>query len=72
MNKAPRVKAPASYCVSYKLDANGNKVDAKVFSPSNRKPNRRKMSEADKVEIADKLAGPHKLTAADLKPLFAD
>lgn len=54
--RKPRISSAASYCVSYKLDENGNKVGAHVFTPSNRKPNRRKLSQADKVEIADKLA----------------
>lgn len=70
--KSPKVRQSASYCVSYKLDEDGNKVDAHVFSPNKRKPNRRKMSEADTVELQDKIAQGHHLTAADLAPVFAD
>lgn len=46
-------KATWSECVSYKLDENGNKIEAKIFRP--RKPNRRKLSEADKVEALDRI-----------------
>lgn len=50
--RKPRITAGASYCVSYKLDENGNKVGAHVFTPGNRKPNRRKLSAEDKADIA--------------------
>jgi len=48
-----RNKATWSECVSYKLDENGNKIEAHIFRP--RKPNRRKLSEADKVEALDRI-----------------
>jgi len=70
--KSPKVRQSASHCVSYKLDDNGNKVGAHVFAPNKRKPNRRKLSEADNVEIADKIAQGKHITAADLAPVFAD
>lgn len=60
-----------SECVSYKLDDDGNKVNARIFHPSNRKPNRRKMSEADTVEIAEKLSNGHKATLFDLDKVMS-
>lgn len=53
-----------SECVSYKLDENGNKVDAHIFRRgSERKHNRNRTVVVDVQK---------KLTAADLAPIFAD
>ena len=49
--RKPRISASASYCVSYKLDENGNKVGAHVFTPGNRKPNRRSVPREVREEI---------------------
>jgi hypothetical protein len=45
-----------SACVSYRLDADGNKVDAKVFraAPKDRKPNRRSVVIAETRGDVDK------------------
>jgi hypothetical protein len=62
-----------SECVSYKLDDDGNKVNAHIFrSPTNRKPNRRTLSAEDQVELANKLLDNQRVAASDLAVLFAD
>lgn len=57
-----RTYTRASECISYYLDENGNKVNATIFrTPSENKRTR-----------SVKMLPKHKLTAADLAPVFAD
>lgn len=62
--RQPRTTGPASECVSYYLDAEGNKVNARIFrAATERKHNRSKTV----VVVPNR-----KITAADLAPIFAD
>lgn len=66
-----RTTGPSSECVSYRLDENGNKVEARVFRTAPGTTAKRKVS-ASKSELAlfraEMLArvNEHRVTAADI------
>lgn len=61
--RKPRTYTSGTECISYYLDSDGNKINARVF----REPARNKRARALK-----NLPTNRKLTAADLAPIFAD
>jgi hypothetical protein len=71
--RKPKVSGAATECVSYKLDADGNKVNARIFrAPTERKHNRRSLSDVERVEIENKILDMQHVPASSLTVLFAD
>jgi hypothetical protein len=61
--RRPRTYSRASECISYYLDDAGNKVGATIF---------RESSASKRARAIKNIPTNRKLTAADLRPIFAD